>query len=47
MEWHIFVILTWLSNVLYLYALSIGHKPQNREDQKASIETCSTVENRE
>ena len=47
MEWHIFLILTRLSNVLYLYALSLGHKPQHREDQKASIETCSTVENRE
>ena len=47
MECNIFLILTWLSNVLYIYALSLGHKPQHREDQKASIETCSTVENRE
>ena len=47
MEWRIFLILTRLSNVLYIYALSLGHKPQHREDQKASIETCSAIENRE
>ena len=37
------MLLTWFSNVLNCHSLIFSHKAQHREDEKSTVETCSTV----
>ena len=37
------ILLTWFSNVLNCHSLIFSHKAKHREDEKSTVETCSTV----